>query len=129
VPVLNEANRSRFDLETANHLKTGAPYWRHATMSCADVGGHTRRMYQRIMSDGISLNAALFYDRLMTFKAEDREEMLRRQKSLMQTSALRAWMFERLHRFVDRRLAADVERQFARPAPRERVTPQLQQIR
>jgi radical SAM superfamily enzyme YgiQ (UPF0313 family) len=129
VPVLNEANRLRFELETANHLKTGAPYWRHATMSCAEVGGHTRRMYRRIMSEGISLNAALFYDRLMTFKAEDREELLRRQKGLMQTSALRAWIFERLHSFVDGRLAADVERQFSTPAPREMMTPQLQQIR
>jgi hypothetical protein len=47
----------------------------------------------------------------------------------MQTSALRAWIFERLHSFVDGRLAADVERQFSTPAPREMMTPQLQQIR
>jgi anaerobic magnesium-protoporphyrin IX monomethyl ester cyclase len=99
-------------------LNTGAPYWQHATMSCTDVGNHTRRMYQRIMSAGISLNAALFYDRLMSFKPEDREQLLRQQQSLTQTSAIRSWIFARMHSSIDRRLAADVERQFAPPEPR-----------
>jgi anaerobic magnesium-protoporphyrin IX monomethyl ester cyclase len=129
VPVLNEVNRSRFDLRTANHLNTGAPYWRHATMSCADVGIHTQRMYQRIMSEGISLNAALFYDRLMTFRPEEREELLRQQQSLTQTSALRTWVFARLHGFIDWRLAADVERQFAAPEPRAAPPQELVHIR
>ena len=119
VPVLNDANRRRFDLRTANHLHTGAPYWRHSTMSCADVGGHTQRLYQRIMSESISLNAALFYDRLTTFQPEDRSELLRQQLQLTQTSALRRGLFARAHDFVDRRLAADVEREFAPREPQD----------
>jgi radical SAM superfamily enzyme YgiQ (UPF0313 family) len=115
VPVLNEANRSRFQLRTANHLNTGAPYWRHSSMSSAEVGGHTRQMYQRIMSEGISLNAALFYDRLMTFRPEEREELLREQRSLTRSSPVRRWIFNRLHNLIDHRLAADVDREFAPP--------------
>jgi anaerobic magnesium-protoporphyrin IX monomethyl ester cyclase len=126
VPVLNEMNRSRFDLRTANHLNTGAPYWQHRTMSCAEVGGHTRRMYQNIMNEGISLNAALFYDWLMTFRPEDRPDLLRRQKKLTHSSPLRSWVFNRLHGFVDRRLAVDVERVFA---PHEfQAAPELVQL-
>jgi anaerobic magnesium-protoporphyrin IX monomethyl ester cyclase len=128
VPVLNEVNRGRFGLRTANHRNTGAPYWRHNTMSCADVGGHTRRMYQRIMSDGISLNAALFYDRLMTFKPEEREELVRQQQSLTRCSALRSGVFAWLHGFIDRRLAADVERQFAAPEPQATLPAEPLQI-
>jgi anaerobic magnesium-protoporphyrin IX monomethyl ester cyclase len=125
VPVLNEANRKRFDLRTANHLNTGAPYWRHATMSCAEVGGHTQRMYQAIMREGISLNAALFYDRLMTFRPEERNELLRQQQNLTRNSRLGSWVFSRLHGFVDHRLAMDVERQFA---PREPQAPTQQEL-
>ncbi len=128
VPVLNEANRSRFDLRTANHLNTGAPYWRHSTMSCAEVGGHTRRMYERIQSESISLNAALFYDRVASFRPEERHELLRQQRSLTQSSATRRWVFDLLHSFIDRRLAADVEREFAPPEPRAALPPDLVQI-
>jgi radical SAM superfamily enzyme YgiQ (UPF0313 family) len=128
VPVLNEANRSRFQLRTANHLNTGAPYWQHSTMSCAEVGGQTRRMYQRIMSEGISLNAALFYDHLMTFKPEDRADLLQQQQSLTQSSGLRSWVFDRLHHFIDRRLAADVKRQLAGREPQAAKPPELVQL-
>jgi radical SAM superfamily enzyme YgiQ (UPF0313 family) len=127
VPVLNEANRRRFQLRTANHLSTGSPYWRHSTMSCAEVGGHTQQMYQRIMSEGISLNAALFYDRLTTFRAEEREELLRQQRSLTQGSQFRRWSLAQLHRMIDRRLARDVAREFA-PQPQDATPPRLVQI-
>ena len=82
-------------------------------MSCAEAGSHTQRMYQRIMREGISLNAALFYDRLLTFRPEERQELLRQQQKLTQSSALRSWLFARLHGFIDRRLEADLERQLA----------------
>lgn len=122
-------NRSRFDLRTANHLNTGAPYWRHNTMSCAEVGGHTKRMYQRVMSEGISLNAAHFYDRPMTFRPEEREALLRQQQSLTQSSAVRSWVFGRLHGYIDGRLKADVERQFASQESHAALPPELVQIR
>jgi len=128
VPVLNEANRSRFDLRTANHLNTGAPYWRHATMCCSEVGGHTQRMYQAIMREGISLNAALFYDRLMTFRHEEREDLLRQQQSLTQSSAIRSWILARLHAFIDNHLMKDVERQFGQREPQASVQQDLVRI-
>jgi hypothetical protein len=65
----------------------------------------------------------------MTFKPEEREELLRQQQKLTQTSVLRAWVFARLHGFVDRRLAADVERQFAAPEPRSAPPQELVHIR
>jgi anaerobic magnesium-protoporphyrin IX monomethyl ester cyclase len=123
VPVLNEMNRSRFDLRTANHLNTGAPYWKHRTMSCTELGGHTRRMHQAIMQEGIALHASLFYDWLMTYRPEDRPDLLQRQKKLAYSSALRSWIFNRLNGFVDRRMTVDVERVFA--APEFQAVPEL----
>ena len=98
-------------------------------MSCAEVGGHTRRMYQRIMSEGISLNAALYYGRLMTFQPEERDELLRQQRDLTRSSAFGAWIFNRLHGFIDGRLAADVARQLASPERQAALPPELLQIR
>jgi anaerobic magnesium-protoporphyrin IX monomethyl ester cyclase len=120
VPVLNDANRQRFDLRTADQLRTGAPYWRHRTMSCVEAGNHVRRLHERIMSEEISLNAALFYDRMLEYRTEDRRSLLEQQKALTRSSAMRTWIFDTLNRFVDRRLAADIEQCLtpdARPAP------------
>jgi anaerobic magnesium-protoporphyrin IX monomethyl ester cyclase len=120
VPMLNETNRHRFELRTADQLKTGAPYWKHRTMSCVEAGNHIRRLHQRIMSEEISLNAALFYDRILEYQPKERHSLLRQQKTLTQSSAARTWVFVSLNRFVDRRLAADVEQCLTpdeRPAP------------
>ncbi|MBZ5636153.1 MAG: radical SAM protein [Acidobacteriia bacterium] len=127
VPLLTEANRHRFDLHTADHLKTGAPYWRHRTMSCAEVGNHVRELHRSIMGEGISLHAALFHDRLLSYRAEERGALLRRQQALARGSPVTSWIFDGLNRFVDWQLAADVERCVDRSVPAE--LPQLTQLR
>ncbi len=110
VPMLTEANRRRFGLHTADHLRTPAPYWLHRTMSCTEVGNHVRQLHQNVMSEGISLHAALFHDRLLDFRVEDRDAWLRQQKAIVRGSRFPSWIFDSLNRFVDWRLAADVER-------------------
>ena len=44
VPVLNAQNRQRFQLATQSNLRTVAPYWAHATMSCAEAAGQVRAL-------------------------------------------------------------------------------------
>jgi hypothetical protein len=64
----------------------------------------------------------------MTFKPEEREELVRQQQSLTRCSALRSGVFAWLHGFIDRRLAADVERQFAAPEPQATLPAEPLQI-
>jgi len=75
------------------------------------------------MQEGIALHASLFYDWLMTYRPEDRPDLLQRQKKLARSSALRSWVFNRLNGFIDRRMAVDVEKVFA--APEFQADPEL----
>ena len=48
--VVATGESRRFRLEVMPNLYSMAPYWRHATMSCAEVGDHVRRLDRRLMS-------------------------------------------------------------------------------
>ena len=61
VPLLRPESRARFGLQVVENLHSMAPYWKHQTMSCTEVGNHVRRLDQRLMRDQIALNATLFY--------------------------------------------------------------------
>jgi anaerobic magnesium-protoporphyrin IX monomethyl ester cyclase len=113
VPLLSAANRERFQLETANHLRTGAPYWRHSTMSATDMGNHLRWLHRAIMGESLSLNAALYHHRLLDYQHEERPSLLRDQCRIMSRGGVRSWLFDRLNAFVDWRLASDLQSCFA----------------
>lgn len=72
VPVLSTANRERFALETFDNAYCMAPYWRHETMSCAQVGNHIRAMNRRLMAGRVALNAVLFYAGMLAYRPQDR---------------------------------------------------------
>jgi anaerobic magnesium-protoporphyrin IX monomethyl ester cyclase len=108
VPLLSASNRARFQLETVNHLRTGAPYWRHRTMSSADLGNHLRWLHRAIMSEGLSLHGALYHHRLLDYEPRDRDALLAAQQRITAGGRFRSVMFDRLNSFVDSRLAADI---------------------
>jgi anaerobic magnesium-protoporphyrin IX monomethyl ester cyclase len=108
VPLLTDANRERFQLVTANHLRTGAPYWRHRTMSCLEMANDLRELHRTILSERISLHGALFHHRLLDYRQDERAALLDQQSRISKNSRLAAWMFDRLNAFVDSRLACDV---------------------
>ena len=110
VPVLSAANRARFGLRTQSQLRTVAPYWRHATMSCVEVGGHVRALNDRIMREGVSLNAALFYRGLLGFRPEQRPALIEFQRSLTMGIGVLRRLFDAANAVVDARMRAEVER-------------------
>jgi radical SAM superfamily enzyme YgiQ (UPF0313 family) len=112
VPMLSATNRARFQLETMNHLRTGAPYWRHRTKSSWEMGNHLRDLHRSIMSEGISLHGALYYHRLLDYQASERAILLQQQRDMVKASPIVSWMFDRLNAFVDTRLARDAEQCF-----------------
>jgi len=110
VPLLSAVNRERFQLETTDHLRTGAPYWRHRTMSSTEMGNHVRSLHRTLMSEGISLHAALYHHRLLDYRPDERVTLLEEQRQISASTRLQRRLFDRLNAFVDKRLANDVER-------------------
>ena len=133
VPLLSAVNRERFQLETTNHLRTGAPYWRHRTMSSTEMGNHVRSLHGTLMREKIALHAALYHHRLLDYRPDERATLLEEQRQISAGTRLQCWLFDRLNAFVDKRLANDVERclpSVGRPAgfkaaggPDERIVP------
>lgn len=117
VPILRPENAGRYDLVTDANLRTVSPYWRHQTMSCADVGNHVRWMAHELVARRISLDAALFYNGILRYEPSLREEMLRFQADAMQRSPLVTYAFDRMNRWIDRRLRNDVERTLGAHTP------------
>jgi radical SAM superfamily enzyme YgiQ (UPF0313 family) len=108
VPILNAMNRERFDLATHSGLNTGSPYWRHRTMSCAEVGNHVRALHRRLMENRVSLQAGLFFQGLLRYKPEQRQALLDYQQRVARRNVLTP-LFNGLNWFVDRSLRRDVE--------------------
>jgi hypothetical protein len=109
VPVLAATQRARFELEVADGLRTMAPYWRHATMSAADVGNHVRHLDQQLIRDRVALNAALFHRHLLAFDPALRADWLAVQASAALPGALLRRGLDLANSWVDRRLARAVE--------------------
>lgn len=117
VPLLRPENRQRFGLRVMDNLRSMAPYWEHDTMSCAEVGNHVRFLDRRLMRDRVSLNAALFYAGLPTFRPEQREDLLDLQRRAVASHPLLEKGFDLANRWVDRRLRRAVTAHFAAAPP------------
>lgn len=119
VPVLEPASRARFGLRAASNPRTTAPYWDHDSMSCSEAGVHARALNRRLALAGTSLNAAVYYGGVLSYRPEMRAPLLAFQKRAAERGALRRALFDPLNSFVDRRLAADVRSWLAgEPHPR-----------
>jgi len=113
VPLLEPDNRRRFSLEAMPNLYSMAPYWRHGTMSCAEVGNHVRELDRRLMRGKVSLNAALFYQGMLNYNANQRDTLLDFQQRVADNHSVVRSLFGLAHRWVDGRLRRDVARHFA----------------
>jgi radical SAM superfamily enzyme YgiQ (UPF0313 family) len=110
VPVLNEANRARFGLHVDSNPRTVAPYWRHSSMSAADVGRHVRRLNRELIENRVALNAATFYSGLLRYSVAQRDALLDFQRASVNDHPLLGHGFDLLHGWIDRRLADDMAR-------------------
>ncbi len=113
VPLLEPENSQRFLLEVMPNLYSMAPYWRHRTMSCDEVGNHVRSLDQRIMRNRVALNGALFYRGMLNYAPSQRDALLEHQQRVAEKHSLVRGIFDLVHHWVDRRLRRDVARHFA----------------
>ena len=114
VPVLSDVNRARFGLHVDSNPRTVAPYWRHASMSSADVGRHVRHLNRQLIEDRVALNAATFYSGMLGFSSSQRDALLDFQRASLDDCGLLARGFDLVHAWIDRRLSADMARWQAR---------------
>jgi radical SAM superfamily enzyme YgiQ (UPF0313 family) len=121
VPLLQDENRQRFGLEVMPNLHSMAPYWRHPTMSCAEVGNHVRRLDHRLMSNRVALNAMLFYAGLLNYDPGQRDALLEYQRRVAEHHPLVRSTFDLVHRWLDRRLRRDVARHLGTPVKQLQV--------
>ena len=112
IPLLEPEPRKRFGLEVNHNLYSMAPYWKHDSMSCADVIDHVRALDKRLMQNKVSLNATLFFRRLPDFHPDLREDLLEFQFRVATGHPVAKRVFDGLNRRAGRRLREDVESAF-----------------
>ena len=127
VPMLSAVNRERFQLETTDHIRTGAPYWRHRTMSSTEIGNHLRALHRTLMNERIALHARPLSSSAARLSAGGTRDLAGRTASDFGRTPLQGWLFDRLNAFVDKRLAHDVER--CLPSVSRPATHRLVQLR
>jgi radical SAM superfamily enzyme YgiQ (UPF0313 family) len=109
VPVLNEENKTRFDLVSMNTLYTVAPYWHHSTMDCFEATQWSRYLGLRLVKEKISLDAASFYRGILTFKPEYLPWLLDFQVRAWEDAGMISGAAKMLHRWIDGRLKKDFD--------------------
>lgn len=109
VPMLQSPLREQFGLQVDPSLHSMAPYWRHDTMSCVEVGEQLRNLDQRLMQNKVALNASLFFKNLLNFEPSLRKSLLD-----LQARATHRPLFTKfvsaLGKYMDRRMDLDLNR-------------------
>lgn len=111
VPILRPEMKRRFGLRVMDNLYSMAPYWQHDSMDCSEAANHVRALDGRLMQNRVSLNASLFYGGMLGYEVELRERLLDFQQRVADRPVLRG-VFDLANRWVDRRMARDLESTF-----------------
>lgn len=112
VPMFNVYNRERFGLEKMDNPYSFAPYWRHHTMCCSQVGEQVRKLGMTLCEERISLDGALFYQNIINYHPSMREDFLDYQKELSRGNIFTKPLFNGLNNWVDRNLKKDILKVF-----------------
>ena len=112
VPILNQANRARFNLACADSAYTMAPYWKHSSMDCLQASDHVRTFNQRLMKNKISLNAVLFYTGILHYKTSDRSTLLEFQQHISVRHPILRGVFTLINKWINRKMKKDMQRCF-----------------
>lgn len=77
VPMLNNENREKFNFWTDEVSEyTAAPYWRHYSMSCDQVGSWVMYLNHQIAKEKLAINSFAFYPLMYQYEAPQRGDLL-----------------------------------------------------
>ncbi len=114
VPILYQKNKEKYGLWKMENPLTMAPYWKHNSMCCSEVGNHVRRMNAFLIENKISLDGTIFYTHIDHYKPEMRDALLDYQFSCYQKYPVTNFFLNRLNSFVDKKLAKDIKLQMTK---------------
>ncbi len=110
VPVLGPESRARYGLVTTQGITSSAPYWRHDTMSAADVPDLLRRTNAAIVEARASLDATLFYRTILHYeRARDREDLLDFQRDAARSGRVAQALLRGVGVWAQGRLRRDLD--------------------
>ncbi|NOZ00787.1 MAG: radical SAM protein [Deltaproteobacteria bacterium] len=110
LPVLNPESRRRFGILTHGSNRSSSPYWRHDTMSALEVGHWWRWIHRRMMTEGASLDASLFYKGMLNYsRAVHRQPLLDFQRQAVTRHPILRAVFAGARRWSEKRLAEDMK--------------------
>lgn len=101
VPILNIENRKKFKMRVLDNDFSLSPYWKHSTMDCIEATIEARRMTQEIIRQNLSLDATLFYNEILGFNSEIRDQLLAFQKESYESGFLLRKFFDILFYVFD----------------------------
>ena len=109
LPVLSPESRRLHGLRTWGGDHASSPYWRHATMDCAELGEHLARFQSTVMDEELALDAALFYRGILGYSRADRPDLLAFQRTALHRHRVLRSAFDRVGRWAQHRLERDLE--------------------
>jgi len=109
VPVLNQSNRQRFGLVTMENERTVSPYWKHTTMDCLEATTHQWQLSEKLISNKVSLDAAIFYKGILRYDPALRENMLSYQQQCVKQHNYIYSIIKAIRTWCDKRLAKDLK--------------------
>lgn len=112
VPMFNPSNQARFGLRRMDNDYSFAPYWRHNTMCCSEAVNHVRSLGKILCKEKISLDGTLFYNNMINYTPDMKSQFLDYQAKLVKGSTFTRTAFDRLNKYVDRKLKADTDKVF-----------------
>jgi hypothetical protein len=110
LPVMSPESRAQTGLVTLQGGRSSAPYWRHDTMSCTEVGRHMRWFNHAMMEERVALEGSLFYAGVLGYRASDRGPLLDFQRDLARGGHSIRAAARTAGAWVQRRLEGDVAR-------------------
>ncbi len=113
VPILLDENKAKYNLVTMENAYTVSPYWQHQTMDCIKAADLSRWLLGQLIENRISIDAMSFYKNILRFDPLLRDELLELQAQAVQNSKKFQWIFNSIHRWLNRRLSRDMEKSLA----------------
>jgi radical SAM superfamily enzyme YgiQ (UPF0313 family) len=114
VPILSQENRKKYGLKILDNDYSLSPYWAHQTMNCHEASLEARRMTAEIIKRNLSLDATLFYNEILDYDHNDREELLAFQSRAFRKGAFIKAIFSCILGSIDFFFKRDLKKTLAK---------------
>ncbi len=112
VPILTPENRKKFDIKVLDNNYSLSPYWKHETMDCLEAATYARYLTKELVKRRLCVDATIFYDEILGFTPDLREELLDIQEASLKKSIFVSNVFSVIFAVIDFFLRRDLKKVF-----------------